>query len=117
MNKKTQDMADAIVKAYQHTKERMTEDSLKDVTEGMPIELAQLELINRVTQSFLKTTAVFMTLGEALPNRVLTKLTPQDLVEMYIHYIKSIEFVVLEEQEKPHAEESRETSNNSGNFS
>ena len=114
MNKKTQDMADAIIKAYQHTKEQIANTCLE---EGVPIELAQLDFIDKVTQSFLKVTAVFMALSEDLPEGTLTKLTPQDLVEMYAHYIGSIEFVVLKEQEKPHAEESRETNRNSGNFS
>ena len=117
MNKKTQDMADTIVRAYQNTKERVANKCLEDVAEGVPIEIAQLEFINSVTQSFLKTTAVFMTISETLPDGVLTRLTPQDIVEMYTHYIRSIELIVLEEQEKPHAEEPRETSNNSRNFS
>ena len=117
MNKKTQEMADTIVKAYQHNKERLANSCLKDVAEGVPIEIAQLEFINRITQNFLKTTAVFMTISETLPDGTLTKLTPQDLVEMYAHYITSIEFLVLEEQEKPHAEEPRATNRNSGNFS
>lgn len=114
MNKKTQDMAEIIAKAYQHTKERIANTCLE---EGVPIEIAQLEFINRVTQNFLKVTAVFMTIGEELPDGALTRLTAQDIVEMYTHYIRSIEFVVLKEQEKPHAEEPRETSNNSRNFS
>lgn len=114
MNKKTQDMAETIVRAYQNTKERVANICLE---EGVPIEIAQLEFINRVTQNFLKVTAVFMTIGEELPEGVLTRLTAQDIVEMYTHYIRSIEFVVLKEQEKPHAEEPRETSNNSRNFS
>ena len=117
MNKKTQDMADTIVKAYQHTKELMKEDSLKDIAEGTPVELAQLQLIDSVNRNFLKTLAMFMTLGEALPDGIVGKLTPQDIVEMYTHYITSIELIVLQEQEKPHAEESRETNRNSGNFS
>ena len=114
MNKKTQDMADTIVRAYQNTKERVADKCLE---EGVPVEIAQLEFINRITQNFLKTTAVFLTLSEELPEGVLTRLTPQDIVEMFTHYIASIEFVVLEEQEKPHAEEPRETNSNSGNFS
>ena len=117
MNKKTQNIADTITKAYQHTKERIADTCLEDVKQGVPIEIAQLEFINRVTQNFLKVTAVFMTIGEELPDGILTKLTAQDIVEMYTHYIRSIEFVVLKEQEKPHAEEPRETSRNSGNFS
>ena len=114
MNKKTQDMANTIVRAYQNTKERVADKCLE---EGVPVEIAQLEFINRITQNFLKTTAVFLTLSEELPEGVLTRLTPQDIVEMFTHYIASIEFVVLEEQEKPHAEEPRETNSNSGNFS
>ena len=117
MNKKTQDMADTIVKAYQHTKEQLADKCLKDVAKGVPIEIAQLEFIDSVTQSFVKTTAVFMALSNDLPDGILTKLTPQDLVEMYTHYIGSIELIVLKEQEKPHAEEPRETNSNSGNFS
>ena len=114
MNKKTQDMADTIVKAYQHTKERIANGCLE---EDVPVEIAQLEFINRVTQSFLKTTAVFMTISESLPEGVMTRLTPQDIVEMFTHYIRSIELVVLEEQEKPHAEKPSATNHNSRNFS
>lgn len=117
MNKKTQNMADTIAKAYQHTKERIANTLLEDVKQGAPIEIAQLEFINTVTQNFLEVTAVFMTISEELPDGVLTRLTAQDIVEMFTHYIRSIEFVVLKEQEKPHAEEPRETSNNSRNFS
>lgn len=96
MNKKTEDMADTIARAYQNTKERIANRCLEDVKEGVPIEIAQLEFINRVTQNFLKSVAVFMTIGEELPEGALTRLTAQDIVEMYTHYIRSIEFVVLE---------------------
>jgi hypothetical protein len=113
MNKKTQDMADTIVRAYQNTKERVANRCLE---EGVPVEIAQLEFINRITQNFLKSTAVFLTISEELPEGVLTRLTPKDIVEMFTHYIASIEFVVLEEQEKPHAKESRATNHNSGHL-
>lgn len=113
MNKKTQDMADTIVKAYQHTKERIANGCLE---EDVPVEIAQLEFINRVTQSFLKTTAVFMTISESLPEGVMTRLTPQDIVEMYAHYIRSIELVVLEEQEKAYDKETRTHPNNTGHL-
>ena len=117
MNKKTEEMANTIVKAYQHNKERIANGLLEDIKGGIPVEIAQLEFINRVTQNFLKTTAVFMTISETLPEGTLTKLTPQEIVEMYTHYIRSIELIVLEEQEKPHAEEPRATDHNSRNFS
>lgn len=116
MNKKLQEMAQAVIKGYQHTKKRMTDAHLKDVAEGIPIELAQLELISSINRNFLKTVEVFMVLSESLPDGLMTKMTPQDIVDMYTHFITHINIIVLKEQEVPHDKETKTDPNNTGHL-
>ena len=105
MNKDQEEIVNRIIEAYDLTKEiRAKRYQAKQKEGDIPDFVIQLEIISDTTEHFTKSIIMMNLIGEAIgeisgSNHLLPKMSPEEIMQMYTHYIEKVLFIVVKEKQ------------------
>lgn len=104
MNKDQEEIVNRIIQAYDLTKEiRAKRYQEKQKERDIPDYVVQLQIIGDTTEHFTKSIITMNLIEEAIgeitgSNHLLPKMSPEEIMQMYTHYIEKVLFIVVKEK-------------------